>query len=68
MTDNPILKNSTHQPEPVLVVTQPAEYRAVMQDIAGEAHETPQTKYAFVHVFVRNGSRVSQYVPSAATV
>jgi hypothetical protein len=67
MADNPILKKlKLSDQSPVLIVNAPDEYRPVMEDIAGEVHETPQGKYAFVHVFVKNAAEVSEFVPSAA--
>lgn len=69
MSENPILKKlRLADQSPVLIVNAPDAYRPVMADIAGEVQETPQGRYAFVQVFVKNAAEVEQYVPAAADV
>lgn len=66
MTENPVLKKlKLTDQSPVLIVNAPDEYRPVMVEIAGEVHETPQGRYAFVHVFAKDAEEVARFVPDA---
>lgn len=66
MAENPILtKLRLTDQSPVLIVNAPDAYRPVMADIAGDVHESPQGRYAFVQVFVKNAAEVEQYMPAA---
>jgi hypothetical protein len=67
MTDNPILKKLRLKDQsPLLVYNPPDEYRPVMAAISGEIHTSPQAKYKFVHVFVKNAAEVAKLAVPAA--
>lgn len=63
---HPILKKLRFQDQnPVLIVNIPDEYRPVLEYLDAEIHTAPKTRYAFIHIFVRNISDVNALIPGA---